>query len=156
MLPALSKCLTLGHSAQLHVVLAQSLPKTGRLELVCGSFSKLFPKYTDAHATVADLVSPWTQSHCHADHSNELDFANGSTVTEQMMCPAVDTACSSSLVGTHMACLSMHEGACSSATTAGRQGSPCLMHVTACDCNVLLGYTFAAYCTRACPKYALL
>ncbi|KAL0047289.1 hypothetical protein WJX82_000056 [Trebouxia sp. C0006] len=32
---------------------------------------------------------------------------------------SVDTACSSSLVGTHMACLSIREGTCSAATTAG-------------------------------------
>lgn len=116
-------------------------------------FFQSFLKYTDAYATVADLLSPLTQSHCHADHSNEFDFADGSTVTKQIMCPAVDTACSSSLVGTHMACLSMREGACSSANTAGRQGGRCLMHVIA---MLLLDYAVAAYCTRTCPKFALL
>ena len=47
---------------------------------------------------------------------------------------AVDTACSSSLVGSHMACLSMREGACSTAATAGDCQAACqagLLHLTA-------------------------
>ena len=75
---------------------------------------------------------------------SKSDFAT--SVAEIVRVLAVDTACSSSLVGTHMACLSMTEGACSSAATAGMHCSFSMQTL----CSVIFAKFLLQYMDAVC------